>query len=532
MAEVWRFFAHEDDFAGIDEVGACERLGRVLSFPTISSMDAEAVDWQPFDDLRAYMQQAWPHVFTAGKVELIDHSLLVTLSGSDPALKPVVLMGHMDVVPVVPGTEDDWTYAPFSGHVDDTYIWGRGAIDMKDQVAGILEAVEYALAHGWQHERTLLLAFGQDEETTQCGAGAIGRALEERGIELEYLIDEGDYRIVPAAEYGAGEGWLMHADLAEKGYADIVLKTKSEGGHSSNPYGGTSLEVLSRAITAICDIEWPTRVTDLLAAQLVELGLYTADEIASNKDTIVRECLASKKLYPLVTTTCAPTQIEGGSTGANVMPQDMWANINFRMLEGTSVADVVARCREAVAAAGLAGRVEVELGPGSSEPSPSPRVGGPGLEAVRAIAARYFRDPKPTEENGSSAVGQEPMSIVPSTVIGATPGGCPGGSPCDGEGNYAGAQRGDVSTHEYGYRGVSQQGTSWWTSAARAVVRHVLWPSLRAAPGLAICDCSGPRRRADGEFLPADPRGGGGFGPHGSVSEPHGSDDFAFGDNN
>ena len=315
MAEVWRFFAHEDDFADIDEAGACERLGRVLSFPTISSMDAEAVNWQPFDDLRAYMQQAWPHVFTAGKVELIDHSLLVTLSGSDLALKPVVLMGHMDVVPVVPGTEDDWTYAPFSGHVDDTYIWGRGAIDMKDQVAGILEAVEYALAHGWEHKRTLLLAFGQDEETTQYGAGAIGRALE---------------------------GWLMHADLAEKGYADIVLKTKSEGGHSSNPYGGTSLEVLSRAITAICDIEWPTRVTDLLAAQLVELELYTADEIASNKDTIVRECLASKKLYPLVTTTCAPTQIEGGSTGANVMPQDMWANVNFRMLEGTSVADVVA----------------------------------------------------------------------------------------------------------------------------------------------------------------------------------------------
>lgn len=79
------------------------------------------------------MQQAWPHVFAAGEVEFIDHSLLVTLAGSDPALKPVMLMGHMDVVPVVPGTEADWTHAPFSGHVDDTYIWGRGAIDMKDR---------------------------------------------------------------------------------------------------------------------------------------------------------------------------------------------------------------------------------------------------------------------------------------------------------------------------------------------------------------------------------------------------------------
>ena len=150
------------------------------------------------------------------------------------------------------------------------------------------------------------------------------------------------------------------------------------------------------------------------------MGLYTADEIAANGGVIVRDCLASNKLYPLVTTTCAPTQIKSGSTGANVMPQDIWANINFRMLEGTGVADVVDRCREAVAAAGLTGRVEVELGPGSSEPSPSPRVGGPGLEAVRTIAARYFRDQKGAEENVPNAAGGAAVGIVPSTVIGAT----------------------------------------------------------------------------------------------------------------
>ena len=401
---VWRFFAHEDDFADLDANAACERLGRVLSFPTVSHMDPADVDWKPFDDLRAYMAEAWPRVFSEGTVELIDHSLLVTFAGGDPALKPVLLMGHMDVVPVVPGTEGDWTHGAFEGQVDETFIWGRGAIDMKDQVAGILEAVEYALAHGWQHERTLLLAFGQDEETTQFGAGAIGHELGRRGIELEYLIDEGDYRIVPAAEYGAGEGWLMHADLAEKGYADIVLRTQSAGGHSSNPYGGTSLEVLSRAIAAICDIEWPAHVTDLLAAQLEELGLYTAEDIAGHEDDIVAACLASRELYPLITTTCAPTQIEGGSAGANVMPQDMWANVNFRMLEGTSVADVVARCREAVAGAGLADRVQVELGPGSSEPSPSPRIGGLGLTTVRNLATRYFGC----------------VRVVPSTVVGAT----------------------------------------------------------------------------------------------------------------
>ena len=115
MAEVWRFFAHEDDFADLDETGACERLGRVLSFPTISSMDAEAMDWQPFDDLRAYMQQAWPHVFAAGEVELIDHSLLVTLSGSDPASSPLCSWATWTWSPWCRVPRPDWTHAPFSG---------------------------------------------------------------------------------------------------------------------------------------------------------------------------------------------------------------------------------------------------------------------------------------------------------------------------------------------------------------------------------------------------------------------------------
>ena len=99
---------------------------------------------------------------------------------------------------------------------------------------------------------------------------------------------------------------LCHADLAEKGYADIVLKTKSEAGILPTLTVARRSKCSSRAITAICDIEWPARVTDPLAAQLVELGLYTADEIAASKDAIVRDCLASKKLYPLKTPPARP----------------------------------------------------------------------------------------------------------------------------------------------------------------------------------------------------------------------------------
>ena len=413
---VTRFFAHEDDYPDLPAAAACERLGRVLPFPTVSSMDPEAVDWTPFDALRAYMREAWSRVFTAGEVSLIGHSLLIHIPGSDSSLDPLMLMGHMDVVPVVPGTEGDWTHDAFSGHVDADFIWGRGAIDMKDQVAGILEAVEYALAHGWELRRGVVLAFGEDEEAAQHGARALAAELERRGIHPAFLVDEGDYRVVDGAEYGAPGRWLMHADLAEKGYADVILTVRSAGGHSSNPFGGSSLAVLAQGIAAISALTWPVRLTELTRGLLRELapfmtegplaalGIECPEDVDAHADELAHACLDARELYPLVTTTCAPTMIEGGSKGANVLPQDMWANINFRMLEGTTVEDVLTRCREAVA--GLP--IEVSLGPGSSEATPSPVPGGPGLTALREVAARYF------------ASDGAPVSVLPSTVVGAT----------------------------------------------------------------------------------------------------------------
>lgn len=415
---VWRFFAHEDDYPDLDAGACCARLGRILSFPTVSHMDSSLTDWSAFDALQAYLREAFPRVFEAAEVTLVDHSLLLVLAGADPALAPVMLMGHQDVVPVVEGTEGDWVHDPFSGYVDETFVWGRGAVDMKDQVAGELEAVEYALAHGWRLARTLIFAFGQDEENLQSGSAALAAELERRGLAPAFLIDEGDYRIVDAAEYGASGLWLMNADLAEKGYADIVLVARSAGGHSSNPFGGTSLAHLAEAIARIAAESWPCALTPLTRAllaelagnitegPLAELGLERAEDVDARADEIARACLGQRNLYPLVTTTCAPDVIEGGSSAGNVMPQDMRAVVNFRLLEGLTVEDVLARCRELTADL----PVEVSLDSGSSDPVPPGIVDGPGLAAVRRAAARYFRVPG----------GAGPVRIVPSTVTGAT----------------------------------------------------------------------------------------------------------------
>ncbi|MEE8704510.1 MAG: M20/M25/M40 family metallo-hydrolase [Olsenella sp.] len=419
MAFVWRFFAHEDEYPDLDGEAACERLAHALSVPTVDGPTPDRTDWAAFDELVEFFRASFPHVFAAGAAERVGHSLMVDVPGSDPSLDPVMLMGHMDVVPQVRGTESDWTHPAFSGATDGTYVWGRGALDMKDQVMGELEAVEYVLAHGRPLRRRVLLCFGQDEETVQSGARSIGRLLEERGVRVEFLVDEGDYEIFDTGELGASGHFGMRVNLAEKGYADVRLTVRSAGGHSSNPFGGTSLATLSEAIARVARDRWPVELVEVDRMMLDALAPLVDEEplaglvrggraaIDANADEIVRLFLGKRDLFPLVTTTVAPTMIEGGSQQANVMPQDMSATVNFRMLPGVSKADVLGRVRALVSDL----PVEVELDEASSnDASRVSRADGYGFGALRSVAARYFRDPEL----------DEPLTLVPSMVVGAT----------------------------------------------------------------------------------------------------------------
>jgi len=84
-----------------------------------------------------------------------------------------LITGHYDVVPVIPGSETKWQQPPFSGNIVDGVIWGRGALDDKSGVVGILQAVTYLLEQGFQPQRTVYLSFGHDEEIGgRNGAGA------------------------------------------------------------------------------------------------------------------------------------------------------------------------------------------------------------------------------------------------------------------------------------------------------------------------------------------------------------------------
>lgn len=402
------FFACESDYPDLDAGGAVERLSKAVQCKTVNHADHSLTDYSTFDALHALIKASYPHVMAAGTFEVVGHhSVLITIPGFDPSLRPCLYMSHQDVVPVVEGTEDDWTYGAYFGAVAGGYIWGRGTLDIKDQVFGVLEAAEYLLSRGARFERTAYLAFGDDEETLNLGALAISDLLKSRGVELEFVLDEGGGKIESGAPFGAPDVHVVHVDLMEKGYADLELSVHSIGGHSSRPFGGTSLGRLSQAIADIVRAPFPVRLSPVMAGAFAAIAPHVTEEplktlvrdIPGNAQAIADYCYSVRELFPYVTTTIAPTMIRGGSDACNVMPQDMRAVINFRIAEGETAEQVMTHCRAAVADEGVELRFLQ-----SDDPSRTAKSDGYGYRKLVESMSRYFPE----------------VVFLPSLTVGAT----------------------------------------------------------------------------------------------------------------
>lgn len=160
----------------------------------VSGPDADT-RWLTFVKLHEYLEHAFPLVHKTLKLDKVNtYGLVYTWEGSDSSLKPTMLMAHQDVVPVNPSTIDQWSYAPYSGHYDGEFIWGRGASDCKSMLSGELEALELLIASGFKPRRSVILASGFDEESKGFeGAGHIAAWLEDKygKDSMAIILDEG-----------------------------------------------------------------------------------------------------------------------------------------------------------------------------------------------------------------------------------------------------------------------------------------------------------------------------------------------------
>ena len=392
MTDYQRFYRNEGEYPRLDGEGACRRLSAAIACRTVNG--TPGCDGE-FKKLRQLIHDSYPAVASAAVTETVGRSLLIHIEGRDENLKPVLFMSHMDVVGVEAGTEGDWTYPPFSGEVARGYIWGRGALDIKCQVLGVLEAAEYLLNLGCRPERDVYLAFGEDEETFNTGALAMAKLLESRGVQLEFLLDEGGGNIESGAVYCAPEQNVCQIHLAEKGYADLSLTARGKGGHSSNPFGGSSLEHISRAISAVCATAQDADMPQALEQCLRALTPYVTEEplksliqdIPGNSRAIMKYCASVKELFPLTATTIAPTMISGGSPACNVLPQDIKANINFRLIPGDSVDKLKERCTKALE--GIAVKADFVQ---ANDPSRLSEASGYGYEKLLEAMSYYYNN--------------------------------------------------------------------------------------------------------------------------------------------
>ncbi|HET9984346.1 MAG TPA: M20 family peptidase [Longimicrobiales bacterium] len=334
--------------------GAIERLAGALRFRTISYQDSARFPVAEFAGLESYLRGAFPHVHAALAREAVgERGVLYTWPGADATRPPIVLMAHMDVVPVEPGTEARWQQPPFGGTVSGGYVWGRGALDDKVNVLAELEAVEGLLRAGFRPSRTVYLSFGKDEEVGGTGARAVAGELRRRGVRPAFILDEGG-AIFPAAVPGLAAPAAL-VGIAEKGSVSVELAVPSAGGHSSMPPRETPVGILARALVRLQDHPMPARLDgparamfEYVAPELGGVARATFANLWLTKGLVEGRLAASPATDAMIRTTTAPTML-AGSPKENVLPARPTAVVNFRIRPGDTVDGVLAHVREVVA---------------------------------------------------------------------------------------------------------------------------------------------------------------------------------------
>ena len=386
------------DLPEVDGESVAQRIGLAVQYRTISNRDPSLVDSQPFEGLHELLRTLYPQVHEQLTCEVINHhALLYTWQGTNPNLDAICFAAHQDVVPADESETSGWLHPPFAGELADGYVWGRGTLDCKGTLIGIMEAVNNLLKSGYQPERTIYLAFGDDEEVSGLhGAKAIVETLQARSVQIAFMLDEGG-AVTRGTLYGIDRP-VGQVGISEKGYLSLRLKAKVSGGHSATPPERTAIGSLGLAIAALEANPFPQHLEVIQfmmgfvgeALPFFERMRYANAWLFGSG--LKRKLAAHPLTNALTRTTTAPTIIKGGSA-ENVLPAEAEALINFRILPGDTVVDVFQSVSEMV------GDEVIEVLPAHGEtlqdehawdPTPVADVYSPEFERLAELISATF----------------------------------------------------------------------------------------------------------------------------------------------
>ena len=325
------FYEGSKDQKRINEYA--KKLQKMIKVETVS--DPDKADPDKFRKLHKVMETMYPNVFKKCKKIDIDGNLLVKWKGKNSKLNPIILISHLDVVPA----EGKWTYPPFSGTIVDGKIYGRGTGDIKCNVMAFYQAVEELIKEGYTPECDVYLGSSCTEEIGGDGAPKIVNWFKKKGIRLFMLSDEGG--AVTEEPFAGVKGNYAAVGIFEKGYGDLKITARSNGGHSSTPPKGTPIARLAAFENEIekhnpFKVKFSPAVDNMFKCLAPYAENFWLKMVMANL-WLFRPIV--KKVLPLISTEAAAMlqtticfTMQKGSNGYNVIPQEAYVTANLRYI--------------------------------------------------------------------------------------------------------------------------------------------------------------------------------------------------------
>ncbi len=367
----------------IDLENAVKNLSFAIQIPTVSEEDGKNAE--AFGAFAQFLNASYPRMHAALELTNVSGCLVYRWKGTNAHAAPALFLAHMDVVPA---PEEGWIHPPFSGAVEDGYVWGRGAIDMKAHLIALCESCESLLADGFTPEADVYFGFGCDEELMkESSAADMARYFARQGIRFSFIFDEG--LVFNGAPFGLNE-YIAAIGVSEKGYADIRISAKGSSGHASTPPPRTALNEIARALCALEDHPMPRMLEGPSLALLEALAPHVAGPdgellkgLPHTADAVIKRLEAFPALDALLHTTFAATMAQGSQT-SNVLPAEASAIVNVRIAPGDSVQSVVEHIKSVIDPTLT---VEVVLG---NDPIPPTPLDSPAYRRAAACAAKNY----------------------------------------------------------------------------------------------------------------------------------------------
>lgn len=324
------------------EAEYAETLSKMVQMETVSVRGAP--DPEKYRRFHALLSELFPTVFSTCEKTDLDGALVLKWKGKS-AEKPLLLLAHMDVVEAGP---EGWKYPPFSGEIAEGKVWGRGSGDTKGSLMAFLQSAEELMREGYVPGCDVYLASSNTEEIGGDGAPKIVRWLQEQGVRLHMVCDEGG--AITDAPLAGLQGKYAMVGLFEKGYGDLRFIARSPGGHSSAPQKGSPIPRLAKFV---CAVEKKSPFTAKISPEVKAMF----ESLAPRCSFPLRMVLGNlwlfggvlKKVIPalspqaaamLRTTICFTMQ--RGSNGSNVIPQEASVSANLRFIPHQDAEESVA----------------------------------------------------------------------------------------------------------------------------------------------------------------------------------------------